>query len=176
MPSTARESADRISSETTSAIQNTIQSEADKLKSHIAQYYSVGLWSYCKYGHVSETTCSDPSLNFAFNLSSALGSALVKIDEVLRPIDEATISGYRQMSHAIIYLYISGLVAITLAAALGIQKTLFDRGNRLLSILSPVCENKGGFDEYGWLTMPALGAFNHSCYGWGNSDVRTRRC
>jgi hypothetical protein len=70
------------------------------------------------------------------------------MDEVLRPVDESTISGYRQISHAIIYLYISGLVGNTLVTALGIQKTFFDRGDRLLSILSPVCETPSEFDEY----------------------------
>ncbi|KAJ5749482.1 hypothetical protein N7533_006510, partial [Penicillium manginii] len=107
-------------------------------KSNIPQYFLAGLWSYCKSENIPETTCSNPSLKFDFNLSSALGSALNKINEVPRTIDEATMSGYRQISHAIIYLYISGLVEITLVVALGIQKALFDRGDRLLSILSPL--------------------------------------
>ncbi|KAJ5743481.1 hypothetical protein N7533_010583 [Penicillium manginii] len=108
------------------------------MKSHIPQHYSVGLWSYCTSGHNPESTCSDPSLTFAFNLSSTLSSTVAKMEKVLQPVGESTISGYRQISHAIIYLYISSLVGNTLVTALGIQKTFFDRGDRLLSILNPL--------------------------------------
>lgn len=128
-------------SEVTSAVHHTIQSEVDELKSQIPQYYSVGLWSYCKSEHASKVTCSNPRLKFAFDLSSMFGSMGPEMDQLLKKINEVTISGFRHISHAIITLYLSGLVATVLAVALGIQKAFYDRGHRLLSICSPVSGN-----------------------------------
>ena len=139
--STVHGHAGQGASEVTSAVHHTIQSEVDKLKSQIPQYYSVGLWSYCKSGPASHITCSSPRLKFAFDLSSMFGSTGPEMDQLLEKINEVTISGFRHISHAIITLYLSGLVATVLAIALGIQKAFYDRGQRLLSICSPVSGN-----------------------------------
>ncbi|KAJ5626380.1 hypothetical protein N7510_002689, partial [Penicillium lagena] len=132
--SSAHASANEASTEATSAVSSRIQAQVNGLKSYLFQYYSVGLWSYCKATEGLEVVCSDPSTSFDFDFSAVLDSTPIKVRDVLPEIDRTAISGYRRFFRSVICLYISGFVTTTLAMVLGVRKTLFSRGHRLLAI------------------------------------------
>ncbi|KAJ5654912.1 hypothetical protein N7490_001915 [Penicillium lividum] len=117
-----------------SAAQGAIHAELTELKSHLFQYYYIGLWSYCKSRDGSEAVCSEPRASFAFDLSAVLESTPVDVDKVLPQVDEKAISGYRGFSHGIISLYIAGFVSTAIVVILGARRTFWARGNRLLAL------------------------------------------
>ncbi|KAJ5655095.1 hypothetical protein N7490_002098 [Penicillium lividum] len=117
-----------------SAAQGAIHAELTELKSHLFQYYYIGLWSYCKSRDGSKAVCSEPRASFAFDLSAVLESTPVDVDKVLPQVDEKAISGYREFSHAIISLYIAGFVSTAIVVILGARRTFWARGNRLLAL------------------------------------------
>ncbi|KAJ5938369.1 hypothetical protein N7466_001503 [Penicillium verhagenii] len=118
----------------TSAAQGAIHAQLTELKSHLFQYYYVGLWGYCKSRDGSKAVCSEPRTSFSFDLSAVLDSTPVEIDKVLPKVDEKAISGYQKLSHWIISLYISGFVTTVLVVILGARRTFWARGNRLLAL------------------------------------------
>ncbi|KAJ5778467.1 hypothetical protein N7520_001713 [Penicillium odoratum] len=118
----------------TSAAQGAIHAQLTELKSHLFQYYYIGLWGYCKSRDGSKAVCSEPRTSFAFDLSAVLDSTPVDVDKVLPKVDAKAISGYRKLSHGIISLYISGFVSTVLVVILGARRTLLARGNRLLAL------------------------------------------
>jgi hypothetical protein len=136
----AHASANEAATEAASAVKDKIQDQLNGLKSHLFQYYSVGLWGYCKSRDGSKTVCSEPSTSFFFDLFSVLNSTPVKVDKVLPGLDQKAISGYRKLSHGIVGFYISGFVTTALVVILGIRKTFFSRGSRLLALLCTVSD------------------------------------
>jgi len=138
-------SANEASTEATSAVNSRIQTQMNGLKSYLFQYYSVGLWSYCKATDGSEVVCSDPSTSFDFDFFAVLESTPIKVSDVLPEIDRTAISGYRRFSRSVICLYISGFVTTTLAVIFGVRKTLFSRGHRLLAIFCMVREDQNKY-------------------------------
>jgi hypothetical protein len=127
------------------AAQGAIHAELTELKSHLFQYYYIGLWSYCKSRDGSEAVCSEPRASFAFDLSAVLESMPVDVDKVLPQVDEKAVSGYRNLSHAIISLYIAGFVSTVLVVILGARRTLWARGNRLLALFCIVSDTGTAF-------------------------------
>ncbi|GAA93005.1 hypothetical protein AKAW_11117 [Aspergillus luchuensis IFO 4308] len=103
-----------------------------ELQSELPAYYTVGLWGYCEGNDTQVVSCSRPSISFTFNISGILNSASTEIDELVSRIDDKVLTGYYDVSRAVIWLYISGFVAATLTALLGIRKTFFNGGNKLL--------------------------------------------
>ena len=71
-------------------------------------------------------------INVEFDISGILNSASTEIDELVSRIDDKVLTGYYDVSRAVIWLYISGFVAATLTALLGIRKTFFNGGIKLL--------------------------------------------
>ncbi|KAJ5330512.1 hypothetical protein N7476_000295, partial [Penicillium atrosanguineum] len=134
----AHTSANEAVTEAASAAKGKTQDQLNELKSHLFQYYSVGLWGYCKSRNGSKTVCSEPSTSFFFDLFSVLNSTLVKVDKVLPGLDQKAISGYRKLSRGIVGFYISGSVTTALVVILGVRKTFFSRGSRLLALLCTV--------------------------------------
>ncbi|KAJ5654984.1 hypothetical protein N7490_001987 [Penicillium lividum] len=118
----------------TSAAQGAIHAQLTELKSHLFQYYYVGLWGYCKSRDGSKVVCSEPRASFSFDLSAVLDSTPVEMDKVLPKIDQKAISGYRQLSHGIIGLYISGFITTILVVILGARRTFLARGSKLLAL------------------------------------------
>lgn len=111
---------------------------AKELKSELPAYYTVGLWGYCEGNDTQVISCSRPSVSFTFNISGILRSASTEIGELVSTIDEKVLNGYYDVSRAVTSLYISGFVAATLTAVLGIRKTFFDGGSKLLIIFCVV--------------------------------------
>lgn len=138
--SSAHDGADEAATEAASVVKGKIQGQVNGLKSHLFQYYSVGLWGYCKSRDGSKTVCSEPSTSFSFDLFSVLNSTPVKVDKVLPGLDQKAISGYQKLSHGIVGFYISGFVTTALVVILGVRKTFFSRGSRLLALLCTVSD------------------------------------
>ena len=136
----AHASANEAATEAASAAKGKIQDQLNRVKSHLFEYYSVGLWGYCKSRDGSKTVCSEPSTSFSFDLLSVLNSTPVKVDNVLPGLDQKAISGYQKLSHGIVGFYISGFVTTTLVVILGARKTFFSRGSRLLALFCTVSD------------------------------------
>lgn len=129
----------------TSAAQGAIHAQLTELKSHLFQYYHIGLWGYCKSRDGSKAVCSEPRTFFAFDLSAVLDSTPVNVDKALPKVDEKAISGYRKLSHGIISLYIAGFVSTVLVVILGARRTFWARGNRLLALFCIVSDTGTAF-------------------------------
>jgi len=161
---------DQTVSEITSAVYYSIQSEIDKLKSQILQYYSVNLWNYCKSEYISYIICSNLYLKFVFDFLSIFGNTESEIDQLLEKINKITISNFRYIFYIIIILYLSGFVATVLVVVLGIQKTFYNRDYRLLSICSPVNRNSDNIYSVtidNWYLL-ILGCSDCGCYRYNN--------
>ena len=126
----------------TSAAQGAIHAQLTELKSHLFQYYYVGLWGYCKSRNGSKVVCSEPRTSFSFDLSAVLDSTPVEVDKVLPKVDQKAISGYRQLSHGIIGLYISGFITTVLVVILGVRRTFLARGSKLLALFCIVSDTE----------------------------------
>lgn len=109
-----------------------------KLRSELPAFYTVGLWSYCEGNHTHATFCSSPSVSFTFNVSGILNSASSGVNEIIPNIGEKMLSGYHEVSSAIIWLYILGFISATFTALLAIRKVFFNGGNKLLMIFGMV--------------------------------------
>lgn len=133
--------------EASSATSSVIQAQVHDLKSHLPQYYFVGLWSYCKSRDGSEMVCSDPSTSFSFDLFDLLDSTPIKVSDILPEIDPNLISGYRQLSLSASRLYISGFVATALTIILAGRKFFFPNGSRLLAILCTVRDSRENIEK-----------------------------
>lgn len=172
--SSAHASANEASTEATSAVSSRIQAQVNGLKSYLFQYYSVGLWSYCKATDGLEVVCSDPSTSFAFDFSAVLDSTPIDVGDVLPEIDRTPISGYSRFSRSVICSYISGFVTTTLAVIFGLRKTLFSRGHRLLAIFCTVRKDQNKYSAK-LLTSLAFVAADYDRHGPGYGDVRAFR-
>ncbi|CAG7985896.1 unnamed protein product [Penicillium salamii] len=91
-------SANEAIHEATSAASSMVKAQVHEFKSHLPQYYLVGLWSYCKAKDGSEMVCSDPSTSFTFDLSAVLDSTPINLSNILPDIDLSLVSGYRRFS------------------------------------------------------------------------------
>lgn len=140
-------SANQAFHEATSAASSMIEAQVHELKSHLPQYYLVGLWSYCKAKDGSEMVCSNPSASFAFDLSAVLDSTPINLSNILPDIDLNLISGYRRFSQSVICLYIAGFVVTTLTRILACRKVFFSKGSRLLAIFCTVCDTWTNIEE-----------------------------
>ncbi|CAP99946.1 Pc22g26580 [Penicillium rubens Wisconsin 54-1255] len=124
-------SANEATHEATSAASSMVEAQVHEFKSHLPQYYLVGLWSYCKAKDGSEMVCSDPSSSFTFDLSAVLD---INLSNILPDIDLSLVSGYRRFSQSVICLYIAGFVVTTLSGVLACRKVFFSKGSRPLAI------------------------------------------
>jgi hypothetical protein len=111
---------------------------AGELRSHLPDYYTVGLWSYCKGHNGTVTYCSHPSTTFSFNLSSIFDSISTEINDLLPDLNDTVLAGYRDISEAVIWLYITGFISAVLVVILGVRKVCFNGGNKLLVIFATV--------------------------------------
>ncbi|KAI1829175.1 hypothetical protein CBS147337_10014 [Penicillium roqueforti] len=107
---------------------------AKDLKSEVPAYYSVGLLAYCQGQTDHDLTCSHPTVSFSFNLSNILNSVSTEIDDVVPGVSDKLLTGYRDGSRAIIWLYISGSIAAILTTGFGIRKAFRQGGSSLLII------------------------------------------
>ncbi|CAI7673106.1 unnamed protein product [Penicillium viridicatum] len=114
--SSVHTSANEAINEASSAVSSTLKAQVHELKSHLPQYYLVGLWSYCKAKDGSEMVCSDPSTSFTFDLSTVLDSTSIRLSE------------------NVIRLYIAGFVVATLTGILACRKVFYSKGSRLLAV------------------------------------------
>ncbi|CAG8107316.1 unnamed protein product [Penicillium nalgiovense] len=127
-------SANEAIHEATSAASSMVEAQVHEFKSHLPQYYLVGLWSYCKAKDGSEMVCSDPSTSFTFDLSAVLDSTSRNLSNILPDIDLSLVSGYRRFSQSVVCLYIAGFVVTTLSGVLACRKIFFSKGSRSLAI------------------------------------------
>ncbi|CAG8227844.1 unnamed protein product, partial [Penicillium nalgiovense] len=132
--SSVHTSANEATNEATSAVSSMVEAQVHESKSHLPQYYLVGLWSYCKAKDGSEMVCSDPSTSFTFDLSTVLDSTSINLSDILPDIDLSLVSGYRRFSQGVICLYIAGFVVTTLTGVLACRKVFFSKGSRSLAI------------------------------------------
>lgn len=56
---------------------------------------------------------------------------------------------------------------------LGFRKRYLTEGIDFCLYLARYVRLQNDFDKYGWLTILALSSFDHSRYGWSDSDVRS---
>ncbi|KAJ5522384.1 hypothetical protein N7527_006499 [Penicillium freii] len=127
-------SANEATHEATSAASSMVEAQVHEFKSHLPQYYLVGLWSYYKAKDGSEMVCSDSSTSFTFDLSAVLDSTSINLSNILPDIDLSLVSGYRRFSQSVICLYIAGFVVTTLSGVLACRKVFFSKGSRSLAI------------------------------------------
>ena len=137
-------SANEAIHEATSAASSMVEAQVHEFKSHLPQYYLVGLWSYCKAKDGSEMVCSDPSSSFTFDLSAVLD---INLSNILPDIDLSLVSGYRRFSQSVICLYIAGFVVTTLSGVLACRKVFFSKGSRPLAIFCTVCDTWTNIEE-----------------------------
>ena len=83
-------------------------------------------------------SCSNPSVPFAFDLSTILSSVSTEIDEVISDIDNSALTGYEEASKAIAWLYIFGFTSSSVTTLLAIRKAFFNGGSKLLMIFGTV--------------------------------------
>lgn len=121
-----------------SHVSSELENLADELKLHLPDYHTVGLWSYCRGHNSTVTNCSDPSTTFSFNLSSIFDSISTEINDLLPDLNDTVLAGYRDVSQAIIWLYITGFISTVLVVILGVRKALFNGGNMLLVMFAMV--------------------------------------
>ncbi|CAP86924.1 Pc24g00160 [Penicillium rubens Wisconsin 54-1255] len=140
-------SANEAIHEATSAASSMVEAQVHEFKSHLPQYYLVGLWSYCKAKDGSEMVCSDPSTSFTFDLSAVLDSTSINLSNILPDIDLSLVSGYRRFSQSVVCLYIAGFVVTTLSGVLACRKVFFSKGSRSLAIFYTVCDTWTNIEE-----------------------------
>lgn len=140
-------SANEAIHEATSAASSMVEAQVHEFKSHLPQYYLVGLWSYCKAKDGSEMVCSDPSTSFTFDLSAVLDSTPINLSNILPDIDLSLVSGYRRFSQSVVCLYIAGFVVTTLSGVLACRKVFFSKGSRSLAIFYTVCDTWTNIEE-----------------------------
>ncbi|CAP79383.1 Pc17g00960 [Penicillium rubens Wisconsin 54-1255] len=145
--SSSHTSANEAIHEATSAASSMVEAQVHEFKSHLPQYYLVGLWSYCKAKDGSEMVCSDPSTSFTFDLSAVLDSTSINLSNILPDIDLSLVSGYRRFSQSVVCLYIAGFVVTTLSGVLACRKVFFSKGSRSLAIFYTVCDTWTNIEE-----------------------------
>lgn len=111
-----------------------LENWAKDLNSEVPAYYSVGLLAYCQGQSDHDLTCSHPTVSFSFNLSNILNSVSTEMDDVVPGVSDKLLTGYRDGSQAIIWLYISGSITAILTAGFGIRKAFRHGGSSLLII------------------------------------------
>ncbi|KAJ5917540.1 actin cortical patch SUR7/pH-response regulator pali [Penicillium verhagenii] len=140
--STAVESAATKISTATSGVfseaSDALETLEKQLQSDLPAFYKVGLWGYCEGNDTQVSSCSNPSTSFTFNFSGILNSFSTEIVDLISDIDAEVLTGYRDVSRAIIWLYIFGFIGATLTTLLGIRKVFFHGGNRLLIFLGMI--------------------------------------
>lgn len=162
---TAVAEASAAASTVASHVSSELEDLTDKLKSYLPEYYSVGLWGYCKGQNGSVTNCSDPSTSFSFDLLNIFDSVSTEINDFIPSLNQTVFAGYRDVSQAIIWLYILGFISTVLVVILGVRKAVFSGGNKLLAIFSTVCESGNNESKSftdsssfrcSWLPLPQL--------------------
>ncbi|KAJ5642609.1 actin cortical patch SUR7/pH-response regulator pali, partial [Penicillium lividum] len=133
---TAVAEASAAASTAVSHVSSELEELTDELKSHLPDYYSVGLWNYCKGQNGTVTNCSDPSINFSFDLLSIFDSVSTEVNDLLPGLNQTVLAGYRDVSQGIIWLYIFGFISTILVVILGVRKAIFSGGNKLLAIFA----------------------------------------
>ena len=116
---------------TATKVDKQLKQWANELKSNLPDYYSVGLLGYCK-GENENISCSDPSVSFSFNLSGIFNSMSSDIGSIVSGVDEKVLTGYRDVAHSTTWLYILALITSFMTGLLGVRKTFFQGGNKLL--------------------------------------------
>ncbi|KAJ5642535.1 hypothetical protein N7490_006535 [Penicillium lividum] len=133
---TAVAEASAAASTAVSHVSSELEELTDELKSHLPDYYSVGLWSYCKGQNGTVTNCSDPSISFSFDLLSMFDLVSTEVNDLLPGLNQTVLAGYRDVSQGIIWLYIFGFISTILVVILGVRKVIFSGGNKLLAIFA----------------------------------------
>jgi hypothetical protein len=94
----------------------------NRLKSLLPDYYTVGLWGYCKGEQNSKSfsKCSKPSISFLFSLGQILRAQLGQAGGMLSKLAQPILKGYHHISHWVMFAYLAGFIAtfITIIAAL----------------------------------------------------------
>lgn len=127
------ETATKIAASSVSEASSAAESEVDQarqhiesltgdLRSHLPDYYAVGLRSYCQEdrGAASYSNCSVVSNSFTFDLLSVFGSFADEIDAMLSSGDKKLPDTYRRASQFAISAFIIGTTATTLAILSGV--------------------------------------------------------
>ncbi|KAJ5806681.1 uncharacterized protein N7503_004283, partial [Penicillium pulvis] len=112
-----------------SHVSSELEDLIDKLKSYLPEYYSVGLWGYCKGQNGLVTNCSDLSISFSFDLVNIFDSVSIEINDFIPGLNQIVFV-------VIIWLYILGFILTVLVVILGVRKAVFSRGNKLLAIFA----------------------------------------
>ena len=107
-----------------------------KLRSHLPDFYAVGLWGYCEGTGNKYTECTSPNASFSFNLVQILESKVPGVADLLPATARTTLSGYDHPSEWAISGYIIGLIATALAVVAGMGSVLFPWGIMLTSLCS----------------------------------------
>ncbi|CAG8344776.1 unnamed protein product [Penicillium salamii] len=115
-----------------------VQSLSDEVKSHLPDFYSVGLWGYCQGQKetMSYSNCSHPSASFSFDLLSIFGSVSPAIEDMLPDKNNKILAGYHEFSRWSISAYILGIAFTSLATVFGVTTVLYSWGKLLLIIFS----------------------------------------
>lgn len=132
-----------------SHVQNHFETMSNELKSNLPTYYSVGLWGYCKEKD-SHTSCSQPSVSFSFDLSAIFNTISSDVDDLLPGINKKALTGYRELSQAVTWLYIFGFVATAFSVVFAVRTVFFSAGSKLLLISCMVrsCDEELVYSRY----------------------------
>lgn len=129
--------------------QNHFETMSNELKNNLPIFYSVGLWSYCKENG-SHTSCSQPSISFSFNLSAIFNTTSSDLDDLLSGINKKALSGYRELSQAVIWLYIFGFVSTAFSVVFAARTVFFSAGSKMVVVSCMVrsCDEKLVYSRY----------------------------
>ncbi|CAG7962496.1 unnamed protein product [Penicillium salamii] len=130
----ASSAAETVVSQTTTKV----QSLSDEVKSHLPDFYFMGLWGYCQGQKetMSYSNYSHPSASFSFDLLSILGSVSPAIKEMLPDENNKILAKYHEFSRWSISAYILGIAFTSLVTIFDVTTVLYSWGKLLLVIYS----------------------------------------
>ncbi|KAH3454890.1 hypothetical protein KXV78_006997 [Aspergillus fumigatus] len=125
------------------AVSKNISGSIAKVVSGIPEFYTIGLWGYCK-GTSNDTgsivvNCTTPSSSFWFNFTEVLGLETLEtslIEKIFPSQYEGVMKVYRTASKGIIAFYIMAVIASVLTTVIGLTATLSRWGSSFTSIFA----------------------------------------
>ncbi|GFF57796.1 hypothetical protein IFM51744_09335 [Aspergillus udagawae] len=127
------------------ALTKNISESIAKVVSGIPEFYTIGLWGYCKGSSNGTgsivTNCTTPSSSFWFNFTEVMGLESLEtslVGKIFPSQYEGVMKVYRTASKGIIAFYIMAVIASVLTTVLGLTATLSRWGSSFTSIFAVV--------------------------------------
>jgi hypothetical protein len=127
------------------ALTKNISESIAKVVSGIPEFYTIGLWGYCKGSSNGTgsivTNCTTPSSSFWFNFTEVMGMESLEtslVGKIFPSQYEGVMKVYRAASKGIIAFYIMAVIASVLTTVLGLTATLSRWGSTFTSFFAIV--------------------------------------